>query len=161
MGIDNHKSHMTKTVKHRAKDLNMTLVFQPGYSIESLCHVIKSRVKSQLLLATEVRLSQEKFALLVEKSCDSITYEEALRQFGANRNFIRSQLLEMKKKQVMDDDLQLLIDEALILNTIKHNKFNKILKHKSYDRLVHACRSLICLRKHRKLPLELCYFRVK
>ncbi len=58
--IDNHKSHMTKTVKHRAKGLNMTLVFQPGYSIESLCHVIKSRVKSQLLLANEVRLSQEK-----------------------------------------------------------------------------------------------------
>jgi hypothetical protein len=52
--------------------------------------------------------------VLVEKSCDSITYEEAFHQFGANRNFIRSQLLEIKKKQVMDDDLQLLIDEALL-----------------------------------------------
>ena len=111
---------MTKTVRQRAKDLNMTLVFQPGYSpefnsIESLWHVIKSRVKSQLLLANEVRFNQEKFALLVEKCCDSITYEEALRQHGANRNFLRSQLLEMKKQQVMDDDLQLLIDEALLV----------------------------------------------
>jgi transposase len=44
--IDNHRSHMTKIVKQKAKDLNMTLVFQPGYSpefnsIESLWHVIK------------------------------------------------------------------------------------------------------------------------
>ena len=98
----------------------MTLVFQPGYSpefnsIESLWHVIKSRVKAQLILANEVRFNQEKFQLLVEKCCDSITYEEALRQHGANRNFLRSQLLEMKKQQVMDDDLQLLIDEALLV----------------------------------------------
>ena len=111
---------MTKTVRQKAKDLNMTLVFQPGYSpefnsIESLWHVIKSRVKAQLILANEVRFNQEKFQLLVEKCCDSITYEEALRQHGANRNFLRSQLLEMKKQQVMDDDLQLLLDEALLV----------------------------------------------
>jgi hypothetical protein len=80
----------------------MTLVFQPGYSpefnsIESLWHVIKSRVKTQLLLANEVRFNQEKFALLVEKCCDSITYEEALRQHGANRSFLKSQLLEIAR----------------------------------------------------------------
>jgi hypothetical protein len=98
----------------------MTLVFQPGYSpefnsIESLWHVIKSRVKSQLILANEVRFNQEKFQLLVEKCCDSITYDEALQQYGANRNFLRSQLLEMKKQQVMDDELELLIDEELLV----------------------------------------------
>jgi hypothetical protein len=94
------------------------LVFQPGYSpefnsIESLWHIIKSRAKSQLLFANEVRFNQEKFALLVEKCCDSITYEEAVQQYGANRNFIRSQLLEMKQQQLMDDDLQVLIDDTL------------------------------------------------
>ena len=98
----------------------MTLVFQPGYSpefnsIESLWHVIKSRVKAQLILANEVRFNQEKFQLLVEKCCDSITYEEALRQHGANRNFLRSQLLEMKKQQLMDEDLQQLLDSALVV----------------------------------------------
>jgi hypothetical protein len=47
-------------------------------------------VKAQLILANEVRFNQEKFQLLVEKCCDSITYEDALRQYGANRNFLRS-----------------------------------------------------------------------
>jgi hypothetical protein len=72
-------------------------------------------VKAQLILANEVRFNQEKFQLLVEKCCDSITYEDALRQYGANRNFLRSQLLEMKKQQAMDDELELLIDEALLV----------------------------------------------
>ena len=77
--------------------------------------MIKSPAKAQLILANETRFNQEKFQLLVEKCCDSITYEDALRQYGANRNFLRSQLLEMKKQQVMDDELELLIDEELLV----------------------------------------------
>ena len=98
----------------------MTLHFQPAYSpefnsIESLWHILKSRVKRDLNIANQVRFSQEKFQLLVEKCCDSITNEEALQQYGANRNFVMRQLMELKQEQVMDDDLEKIVDEPLAI----------------------------------------------
>ena len=56
----------------------MTLHFQPAYSpefnsIESLWHIVKQRVKRDLLIANPTKLSQEKFHLLIEKCCESIT----------------------------------------------------------------------------------------
>jgi hypothetical protein len=50
---------------------------------------------------------------LVEKQCDSITFEEAVCQYGANRYFIRSQLIELKKQQMHDDELQVIIEEPV------------------------------------------------
>ena len=75
----------------------MTLHFQPAYSpefnsIESLWHVVKQRVKRDLLLANPTKLNQEKFHLLIERCCESITYEEAVNLYGANRNYLLSQL---------------------------------------------------------------------
>jgi hypothetical protein len=96
----------------------MTLHFQVAYSpefnsIESLWHVLKQRVKRDLLLANHLKLNAEKFNLLVEKCCESITYEEALCQFGANRNYLNTQLQELKRRQVLDDELEHIIAQPI------------------------------------------------
>ena len=88
---------MSNIVKDQVKRLDMTLHFQPAYSpefnsIESLWHVVKQRVKRDLLLANPTKLNEEKFHLLIEKCCESITYEEAVNLYGANRNYLLSQL---------------------------------------------------------------------
>ena len=74
---------MSSIVKEQVRRLDMTLHFQPAYSpefnsIESLWHVVKQRVKRDLLLANPTKLNQEKFHLLIERCCESITYDEAV-----------------------------------------------------------------------------------